>query len=472
MKNRSTLKTLTRLVAIAILTPTLLSSCGDDEPALPDNEAGFQAAALSMTEDESELEVVITFSRALDVASASVTVELSAENATYGEEFTTTPAASANTISLSAAEGEQQVSFTVSKNADVFLDGDEVITFTIGSVDEALVPGTTTELTLSFAEIIAAQGQMDIDGGGATYPNKVFIDLSANRQTAVNRDSWDLGFYTGDDFRVILNSSVTMFARPLEKKELAEVSAADTVGFAAAMSINAFSTDAFGWIDAPGGDLSGTAIAEVSATAGNNTVYIINRGEAPAATAGAPGASRGWKKIKLTQTTNGHLLQYADIDATTFDELEIEKDDSYQFVYAHFEDGVVEVEPATDRWDIAWTAFMNETNFGGGPIPYYFQDIVLQNTAGVETAKVEAATITYDAFSSSDLSGLEFSTSATGIGSSWRVTGGPGGSQPGVYEDRFYVIKDGSGNYYKLKFTALTQGGERGKPQIAYELLD
>jgi len=34
------------------------------------------------------------------------------------------------------------------------------------------------------------------------------------------------------------------------------------------------------------------------------------------------------------------------------------------------------------------------------------------------------------------------------------------------------VIKDGSDNYYKLKFTALMQGGERGKPQIAYELLD
>ncbi|MEQ8413220.1 MAG: HmuY family protein [Imperialibacter sp.] len=41
----------------------------------------------------------------------------------------------------------------------------------------------------------------------------------------------------------------------------------------------------------------------------------------------------------------------------------------------------------------------------------------------------------------------------------------------GVYEDRFYIIKDASGNYYKLKFTALMQTGERGKPQIASELL-
>ncbi|WP_339815703.1 HmuY family protein [uncultured Imperialibacter sp.] len=457
---------------LSICSAAILTACGDDEPALPDNLVNFPSAQQSITEDESELEVVLSFSRALDVATANITVELSGENIAHGTKFTTTPAASNDAITLTVAEGSEQASFTVSKVDGALFDGDEVITFTLSTSTDGLLPGTTATMTLSFAEILAAQGQIDIEGGGATYPNKVFIDLSANRQTAVNRDSWDLGFYSGADFKVILNSSVTMFAQALEKTDLAEVTATDTVGFAAAMSINAFSTDAFGWIDDPSGDLDKTAIAEISASADENVVYIINRGEAPAATAGAPGEARGWKKIKISQTADGYLLQYADISATTFEEIEIDKVETQQFVYAHFEDGIVDVEPAKDKWDIAWTGFMNSTNFGGGAIPYYFQDIVLQNTAGVETAMVVTETKSYESFSSSDIASLEFSESQTAIGSTWRVTGGPGGSQPGVYEDRFYVIKDTSGNYYKLKFTALMQGGERGKPQIAYELLD
>ncbi|MEQ9098914.1 MAG: HmuY family protein [Imperialibacter sp.] len=458
--------------ALSICSVAILTACGDDEPALPDNTINFQSPQQSIAEQEADLEVVIAFSRALDVASAIVSVELTGENIDYGSEYTTSPAATSNVITLTAAEGDEQTSFTVSKADGVLFDGDEVITFTLTSSGDGLIPGNTTTLELRFAEILAEQGQLVIDGGGATYPNKVFIDLSANRQTAVNRNGWDLGFYSGSDFKVILNSSVTMFAQALEKTDLAEVTAADTVGFAAAMSINAFSTDAFGWIDDPSGDLSKTAIAEISATADENVVYIINRGEAPAAAAGAAGESRGWKKIKINQTADGYQLQYADIDATTFSELEIDKVEAQQFVYAHFEDGVVDVEPAKDKWDIAWTGFMNSTNFGSGLIPYYFQDIVLQNTAGVETAMVLTATKSYESFGSSDIASLEFSESQAAIGSTWRVTGGPGGSQPAVHEDRFYIIKDASGNYYKLKFTALMQGGERGKPQIAYELLD
>jgi hypothetical protein len=472
MKYTITHWTAAKYFALSICSMAILTACGDDEPALPDNLINFPSAQQSITEDESELDVVLSFSRALDVATADIAVELSGENIAYGTKFTTTPAASNNVIALAVAEGAEQASFTVSKVDGALFDGDEVITFTLSTSSDRLLPGTTATMTLSFAEILATQGQIVIEGGGATYPNKVFIDLSANRQTAVNRDSWDLGFYSGADFKVILNSSVTMFAQALEKTDLAEVTASDTIGFAAAMSINAFSTAAFGWIDDPSGDLDKTAIAEISATADENVVYIINRGEAPAAAAGAVGESRGWKKIKITQTAEGYLLQYADISATTFEEIEIDKVEGQQFVYAHFEDGVVDVEPAKDKWDIAWTGFMNSTNFGSGLIPYYFQDIVLQNIAGVETAMVLTDTKSYESFGSSDIASLEFSESQAAIGSTWRVTGGPGGSQPSVYEDRFYVIKDASGNYYKLKFTALMQGGERGKPQIAYELLD
>src|SRR5690606_12250677 len=161
--------------------------------------------------------------------------------------------------------GASQVSFTVSKGENVLLDGDESVTFSINSVDNGLVVGETTQVVLSFAEILAEQAIMNINGGGPTYPNKVFIDLSADRQTAVDRTSWDLGFYMGDDFRVILNSSVTMMARALDKTDMNAVTAADTADFDDVMIVGANSSiEALAWIDDPAGDLSKTAIASVS----------------------------------------------------------------------------------------------------------------------------------------------------------------------------------------------------------------
>ena len=49
----------------------------------------------------------------------------------------------------------------------------------------------------------------------------------------------------------------------------------------------------------------------------------------------------------------------------------------------------------------------------------------------------------------------------------------PGVENPGVKADRFFVIKDCAENYYKLRFLKFGSGddGERGRPQLEYELL-
>src|SRR5690606_17511267 len=149
-----------------------------------------------------------------------------------------------------------------------------------------------------------------------------------------------------------------------------------------------------------------------------------------------------------------------DIAATTYQEIQITKDSQYNFRYIHFENGLVNVEPAKDRWDIAWTGFTNSTNFGGGSIPYYFQDIILQSRNGVETAELLIANAgTYEAFEESNLTGVTWQTTQLGIGAKWRSGGGPG-SAPAVRSDRFYIVKDVDGNIYKVRFTALTQNGE------------
>jgi len=465
------------LSAIAIGGLVFFSSCKED-PELPDNVLSFQSTELGITETETELDIVIALSRTASEA-ASITVSVEEAGLAYGVDYTTTPTASSNLITIPVVSGSTEVSFTVSKTEAALFDGDESLIFTIIDAPTSLVIGDENQLTLTFAEIVAASGTMELNGGGATYPNKVFIDLSANRQTAIARTSWDLGFYTGDDFRVILNSSNGMMAYALDKTDLATVTNADTAVLRNRLSLDAvfaaitsspvpdWVPSAITWIDDPTGDITKTAVSQVSATASENKVYIVNRGSAP----GSPATALGWKKIRIVRNGSGYTLQHADIAATTFSEIQINKNTAYEFQYVSFAGGAVSVEPTSDRWDITWTGFTNSTNFGSGPVPYYFQDIVLQNRAGVQTVQILTSAKTYEAFAEADLTGLDFGVQTqTKIGANWRSGGGPGVS-PAVRTDRFYVIKDADDNYYKLKFTALTTSGERGRPQFEFALI-
>ncbi|MBX2963855.1 MAG: hypothetical protein KF687_15195 [Cyclobacteriaceae bacterium] len=462
-------------VAMMIVFLISFSSC-EDEPQLPDNLVEFESSQLGFAADEDALTININFSRSASQA-GSVTVSFLPNGLNYGTDFSTNPVATANTITLPVANGTSQLSFNVEKLAGVLLDGDETIVFTITSVSDGLVLGISNQLELGFSEILAAQAIMNINGGGPAYPNKVFIDLSANRQTAVDRTTWDLGFYMGDDFRVILNSSVTMMARAIDKTDLTLVTAADTLGFANAMIVGANSTNAaMAWIDDPSGDLTKTAFASISATASENKIYIINRGAAnPPSDPSEPIPTSGWKKVRVLRNGNGYTIQHADIASATFQEIQLSKDDSYLFKYISFATGAVVVEPQKDRWDIAWTGFTNSTALGppGTPqIPYYFQDIILQNRNGIETAELlTSAAGSFEAFSEANLmTGVTWLTSQVGIGAKWRSGGGPG-TAPAVRSDRFYLVKDAEGNIYKLRFTALTQDGQRGRPQIEFALL-
>lgn len=464
-------------LVLTLGTVGFLGSCKED-PELPDNLVEFESDALGITDSETELNVNITLFREAS-ADAEIALQFETIGLTYGTDFTTEPAATGNTIVVPVVKGATSASFKVKKVDGVLFDGDEQLVATITTVPTSLVLGEKLTLTLTFDEIVASSASMDVNGGGALYPNKVFIDLSANRQTAVERTTWDLGFSAGNTFRVILNSSNGAMARALDKNDLNAVTAADTAGFGKQLSLAAvfaainqnpnpdWVPTAITWIDDPAGDITKTALAEISATASENKVYIFNRGTGP----GNPAPERGWKKIRVVRNGDGYILQHADISATTFSEIQITKNANYSFRYVSLSTGAVEVEPATTKWDIAWTAFTNSTNFGSGPVPYYFQDIILQNMTGVQTLQILTSTKTYEAFAEADLTGLDFGTQTqTKIGSSWRSGGGPG-TAPAIRTDRFYIIKDSDNNYYKLRFTALTTSGERGKPKLEYTLL-
>ena len=92
-----------------------------------------------------------------------------------------------------------------------------------------------------------------------------------------------------------------------------------------------------------------------------------------------------------------------------------------------------------------------------------YQDVVLINR-NIQIAKVMVTpSVTFQGFGAGDISSLTLQTAQNAIAADWRSGGGPGTS-PAVRSDRFYVLKDGDGNWYKLQFTALTQNGVRGYP--------
>ncbi len=454
-----------RSIFLLLSLTALVPACKDDDPPLPDNTVQFEASEVGFTSSQTELEVKVNLDRTV-AAATNVTVELAPTGVAYGTHFTTAPAATNNTLTLTVPANTKTTSFKVTKAANIVLNGSETIDFTIKSVGTGLVVGQTAKEKLKFSSIISSGSALKLNGGtgGSSALNSVFVDFSSNSQTAIARNSWELGFFGGSDFRVIINATTGAAVKALTKTDLAQVTAADTVALANTLILGQ-GQGTFDIIDNVDGDLSKTAIKEISATDANNPVYILN-----------PGASgtgqKPWYKIRILRKGTGYTVQYARITETTFKTLDVAKDGNVNFSYVSLPQGkVVAGEPAKASWDIVWgltTYKATET------IPYPYADFVQINSlAGVQAAEILTSTGSYDAYAESNVATTPFKSDRNLIGGNWRTSAGPNGTPAGVKTDRFYVIKDASGNVYKLKFInyTSTDGGERGYPNIEYKLV-
>ncbi|GAB4001132.1 hypothetical protein GCM10028807_56490 [Spirosoma daeguense] len=444
-----------------------MNACKESEPPLPDNLVQFESAEQGLDAATKEATIKLKLSRAVDAATA-ITVQVAPAGIAYGTQFTTIPAATNNSLTVTLPAGSSEGSFKLTKADNLFLSGSETIDFTIASAASPVLVGTTKALKVKFTSIVSAGTTLTLDGGtgGASAINAVYTDLSNNAGTSVRRSSWDLGFYTGTDFRVILNNMTGAAAIALNKTDLAQVTAADTVGVNLTFSSTSPAAADMKLLDDVSGDLTKTVIPSISATDAENKVYLINRG------VGGATLAKAWVKIRvLRNSTTGYTLQYAGIRETTFKTVSITKDAAYNFKFVSFDTGaLVDVEPAKARWDFVWTAAMSKTSFGAAEVPYYFSDqVFINHLGGVTAAEVLTSAVTYDAYAESNIASTTFKNDKNVIGANWRNTTGT----VGVKTDRFYVIKDVVGNVYKLKFVSFTtqDGGERGKPKVEFKLV-
>lgn len=322
--------------------------------------------------------------------------------------------------------------------------------------------------------------------GGPAQPNQVWIDLSAaesSRMKITNRTAWDLGFYGGDNFFVILNSSILMAAGVVDGAvNIDAVNESDVGG------IKNILTQASGYseiyVDAVTGNYlqDGTAIAPVSQDNSENYVYLLKlgygiyEGNTFPGVAHSSGVFRGWKKIRILRSGEDYLLQYADVESTTHQEVVISKNADYNFTfYSIVNNQIADIEPLKQNWDICFTV-MNNVIEGHGT--YIYTDFVTSNNlggVGVYEVVLDNTSDLIPTYNNFDLTNVDESLFVYNdqrvIGSNWRNV------FDGVPEpNRFYVLKDPEGIIFKLRFIRLLGDsgeiqGYRGYPQFEYEPL-
>ena len=304
---------------------------------------------------------------------------------------------------------------------------------------------------------------------GLNAKNSVFVDMSKDLQTSVLRSGWDLGFYCGSDFKVILNHSTGATAIQVNKTDLNDVTFADVKALPKDSTSFEFGTAGIGTVDPVTGSftnyLAGTVWKDVALADNDNKIFIINRG-----TSGDI-EERKLMKVQVTRSGTGYLVKYDNIrsTATVPRTATIVKDASYNFKFLSFESAsTLSIEPAKKLWDIEYTISTYKDAAG---LPATEPDFVLINFAnGVTAAEIVFGTDqtkNYASFTSANLSGVIFSGDRDVIGVKWRTLTGSTSTSLNINNDRFYLVKDPDGNIYKLKFN----GGLRGKPEIQYELV-
>lgn len=351
---------------------------------------------------------------------------------------------------------------------------------TLGSCSSDDNNDTTTPVGPSVGQVL----QPSV--GGPNQPNQVYVDLSTGKIESVNRETWDFGFSSGSDFRVVINGSLKMAVKKLETSDITLVQQSDVSVRVGAGNDTSLASN--GFVDNPTGVLAGagagigTAIAEVSATDADNKVYLVNLGFSIGKTkpnvgnVEVDGAARGWKKIRILRSGNGYKIQYADLASTTFQEKTVAKTSDFNFTFFSLtKESPVSVEPQKAKWDLNFTYFTNYVNFGS-EVSYGFSDFIVSNMkGGTQAYQVLVATGgAYADFTKAKVDEANFKASLTDqrvIGSSWRNGGGEN-SLPSIRTDRFYVVKDTEGNYYKVKLLTMTNAaGERGYVSFEYALL-
>ncbi|RZK50392.1 MAG: hypothetical protein EOO99_01755 [Pedobacter sp.] len=300
---------------------------------------------------------------------------------------------------------------------------------------------------------------LTLNGKSATsnYDFVVYVDLSEQKATPVNRKSWNIAISNGSINKVFINPSYQSTTVATNANNLSAVSSQNP-GTTVNLDHSVSDPNSVNLVDYYDGTLNRTAyVGEISTNDDENKVHLLSFEGNKSITA--------WYKYKVTRTANGCQVQYGRINDTQFKTIQVPNDEKNVLSFISFEsDKLVSVEPETGKWDFAWGY---STADSGNGAPFWVEDYVFTNSLiGVKVSEIPTAAVSFDNFGTIHLSGFNALGFRNSIGTNWRSLN----PATGIKTDRFYVIQDPDGSIFKLKFTKMgvNDDGERGRPKIEY----
>jgi hypothetical protein len=284
------------------------------------------------------------------------------------------------------------------------------------------------------------------------YDNQIWFNLQDKSVVSANSFlDWDLGFESnGPGHHIILNTSRFMYA--------GNTGSTDFYG----ITTNTCDTMIY---DDSSGDLSKTAIGEWAdfTDPGNpvyaKNVYIIDLGY------DNNGIPFGFKKIIFDIFENEtYSISFSNLDGSDEHSFQINTDPERSFTLFSFKNGgsTIPVQPTDSEWDICFTQYstilFDDYNVA---TPYLVRGVYLNPTA--TTAASDTINSFYD-ITINDIDNYTLSSAQDAIGYAWKDYKNDSYK---INPDIFYIVKDKTGEYYKLKFTGYyNSSGERGYPSF------
>lgn len=279
------------------------------------------------------------------------------------------------------------------------------------------------------------------------YRYRTYYDLESDAVVARHRKrDWDLAFASGEgDAHIRLNSSKLMSVRRVDGVLFEEVIAMQG--------------------DGPLYDRADGTESALDDWQSGDGVYIINRGN------DAEVNDMGKVKIEiLSMDANGFTLRYAILGSTEITEVTVPKDASVNSVMLSFDEGVQNLEPPKEDWDILfthYTLFFDEL-FGQQNIQYLVAGALI-NPYQVEAQDLDLTE--FDAIDADYIASIELTTAADVIGYDWKQFALAGESY--TILDNAFAIRTVEGNDYKLEFTNFEdENGHGGAPTFQAALVD
>jgi hypothetical protein len=301
--------------------------------------------------------------------------------------------------------------------------------------------------------VLPATSQALTAGMGDAYETMLYFDVNSGLFVSqMPHIGYDLQFGNSPDDRTIfLNSSNFMFVRNFGSVPFESVT--DT----------ALMED---WrYDFPTGNVNRTALGKWYNADGSskNEVFVIDRGY------NALGNRIGFVKMMvLSVDEDAFKIRVASLDNSNDTTAIIQKNVDTRLTQFYFKTmSVEEIEPNKNDWHFQFTQYTDfDITDEGDTIPYLVRGVLI-NEGNTEIARLDGAD--FESINKEDVQVLSYSNARNAIGFNWKSFS----LQTGVYQvlpDIVFIVKEISGNYYKLQFVDYyNDAGEKGYAKFNIE---